>query len=89
MAFTEAWLSNHLDRELPASRPKSSGRSGRKFPVNGEEWKESKQNHEVANHGPLFPHFFLSCETYLEHLSSQLSTKAYFREATSRSNFST
>lgn len=56
--------------------------------MNGGEWEEPKQNYIVANHGPPFPHSFLSCETYLERLSSQLPTKAYFREATSGSNFS-
>lgn len=37
--------------------------------MNGGEWEEPKQNYTVANHGPPFPHSFLSCETHLEQLS--------------------
>lgn len=47
--------------------------------MSGGKWKGPKQNHEVVNPGPLFPHSFLSHETYLKWLSRKLPTKAYFR----------
>lgn len=84
MAPRKAWHSIHVDKELPpipqtkhSSVFSQAGLEG--SIVSGGKWKGPKQNHEVVDHGPPFPHSFLSHETCLKWLSRKLPTKAYFR----------